>query len=268
MSSKLPILLYHDLESPDYPNEKSERATKSTVVNAATFESQIHFLAEEGYTSTSLNEYLNGSFRGEDGDSKKILITFDDGHCSNYDLALPILKKYSFAATFFIVTDRINKRHHMSENEICEMHAAGMEIGSHGLTHRYLPLLDDTEIERELLESKLKLESILQSPVLFFAYPGGHFNDIALKMLPETGYRAACSCLIGLNRSTTAPYLLKRIEMRSRSTANDMRALFNPANIIIYQFIDTVKASLRKGLGLQAYEKLRSKFHRFYFFKR
>jgi peptidoglycan/xylan/chitin deacetylase (PgdA/CDA1 family) len=100
MASKIPILLYHDLESPDCPNEKSNPATKGTVVYAKNFEAQIKCLAEKGYETISIKDYFDIVSRKKPIPPRKIIITFDDGHYSNYYLAFPVLKKYGFKATF------------------------------------------------------------------------------------------------------------------------------------------------------------------------
>lgn len=43
--------------------------------------------------------------------TKKIVaLTFDDGYLNNFELALPILKKYNVAATFFIVTKGLKSK--------------------------------------------------------------------------------------------------------------------------------------------------------------
>ena len=181
MSSKIPILLYHDLDSPEIPNEKKEAASRDTVVKANNFESQLRFLKEQGYESISLGEYFEFRERSEILPPSRITITFDDGHHSNSEIAVPLLLKYGFKATFFIIAGRIDKEHHLSRAQIRQMIDQGMEIGSHGYTHRYLPLLEDKEIEFELTESQKFLEAITGRSVKYFAFPGGHYDKRVLK---------------------------------------------------------------------------------------
>lgn len=269
MSIKIPILLYHDLESSDCPSEKSDAATSDTVVHAENFESQIRHLAENGYKTISIREYFELRRQRSAILPKQIIITFDDGHYSNYFLAFPVLQKYGFRATFFIIADRVDHdEYHMTSVQLKKMAEQGMEIGSHGLTHKYLPLMKPGEIEHELWESRKILEAIIQQSVKYFAFPGGHYNQNILKLLTSVGYKGACSCLQGLNSLNTNSYLLKRIEIRKRFSSNDFKHIFDPAHIVFYQCIDFWKGFIRRSIGLSAYTHLRASLYKFYIFKR
>jgi len=262
------ILLYHDLDSIDFPNEKTNLATRGTIVTANQFESQIKYLAENNYESISIKDYFGYITQKKQLPSKKIIITFDDGHYSNYHVALPILLKYKFKAIFFIIASRINQPYHLSEDQIIDMANKGMEIASHGLTHKYLLHMDHNEIWHELLESKWILESVVKQSINYFAFPGGHYNENVLKLLKRAGYKGACSCLQGKNAIKTNPFLLKRIEIRGNVTNNKFKQTFNIVYIECYQFIDLVKRSFRKAMGLNTYSNIRSKFYKYYIFKR
>jgi len=268
VKSKLPILLYHDLESPECPNEKTNRAARDTVVTASNFEGQIKKLVDKGYTSISLSDYFDFKCSKSPLPSRPLIITFDDGHYSNYSLALPVLKKYGFKGTFFIVTDRIDQEFHLSREQVAQMALEGMEIGSHGVTHQFLPKLDSSGIEYEMGESRDVLESILNQCVKYFAFPGGHYNKNVLELLSFCGYKAACSCLQGLNNTNTNKYLLKRIEVRGKLTVDAFSRIFSRSHIALYQFIDLWKNFIRRSIGLDAYSRLRSRFYNYYFFKR
>ncbi len=269
VSTGIPILLYHDLESSECPNEKSDAATSDTVVDAKNFEKQICHLAENGYRSLSLKEFFELTQQQEPILPKQVILTFDDGHYSNYRLAFPVLQKYGFRATFFIIADRVDRdEYHMSSVQLNKMVERGMEIGSHGLTHTYLPLLKHAEIEYELQGSKRILESILQQPVEYFAFPGGHYNQHILELLTSAGYKGACSCLQGLNNLRIHPYLLKRIEIRKRYSLRDFEYVFRPVNMVFYQFLDFGKGLIRRSIGLDAYTQIRTRLYKFYLFKR
>lgn len=268
MMKKIPILLYHDIESSFCPNEKTGAATKGTVVAYENFEKQIKYLASNNFQTISLDDFFLFRTKKIPIPSKAIIITFDDGHISNYISAFPVLKKYNFKATFFLVADRINERNHMCTNNIWEMLNSGMEIGSHGLTHKFLPLMDTKELAYEVHQSKQVLEDLTERTLNYFAFPGGHFNDTTLCALKSVGYKGACSCLQGLNNVRTNPFLLKRIEIRKSFHENDFQSTFSPLNILFYQMIDLWKSAIRQALGLESYARLRSKLYKYYIFKR
>ncbi len=269
MINKVPILLYHDLESIDCPNEKSNLAAKETVVDIDNFESQIRYLAENNYETITINEYFK-YIKNEQQKSLagKIIITFDDGHYSNYKLAFPLLVKYGFKATFFITTNWLNQQFHLSSDQIREMAGNGIEIGSHGLTHNFLSGMDSEEIEFEFSESKRILESITKQPVNYIAFPGGHYNSKVLRLLKVSGYKGACSCLQGLNSSKTNQWLLKRIEIRKNVSVDQFKHIFNPLNITFYQIVDSLKGLFRRTIGLDTYSNIRSRLYKYYIFKR
>jgi len=268
MKSKVPILLYHNLESPEFPCEKSNPATRDTVVRATDFEAQIKYLADKGYKTISLQEYFNHKVKKRPFPPRSIIITFDDGHYSNYHLGFPILREHGFKAAFFVIADRVDRQHHLTRAQIKEMADNGMEIGSHGLTHKYLPQMDDREIQHELSESRRILETRTDKQVEYFAFPGGHYNRNVLMSLKSSGYKGACSCLQGFNDLETNPYLLKRIEVRKKLSLNQFEHIFHPTHLIFYQFVDLFKSLIRLCVGLDTYSQIRSHFYKYYIFKR
>jgi peptidoglycan/xylan/chitin deacetylase (PgdA/CDA1 family) len=88
-TAKLPIFLYHDIAPDGTP--------------AALFEAHIRALSEAGYTSVDFNQVEDYVYRGVPLPDKPVCITFDDGYLSNYTQAFPILEKYGFKATIFVI---------------------------------------------------------------------------------------------------------------------------------------------------------------------
>jgi peptidoglycan/xylan/chitin deacetylase (PgdA/CDA1 family) len=69
---------------------------------------------------------------------KSVVLTFDDGWESQYTLAYPLLQKYHYPATFFIATNMIGKKQFMSWEELQNLNAHGMTVGSHTKSHANL----------------------------------------------------------------------------------------------------------------------------------
>ena len=261
------FLLYHDIDSQEYPSEKEDLATRETVVRSGEFLSHMTYLAETGWNVMSIREYLAKQEAGR-VQSQDIVLTFDDGHISNYRLALPVLQKFGFSATFFIIAQRIGSPHHMGKAELNELCKAGMEIGSHGLTHTYLPELSTEEVEYELSESRNIIEHTVKEPVTSFAYPGGHYNPQILDSMRKSSYTTAASCIVGRNSLETDPYLLRRLEMRRNTSRDDFKVAIRTSTILFYQMIDGVKSGIKNIVGLERYKSLRQKFYFLYPFKR
>ena len=97
---EVPVLMYHHI---------SDDVTSSAVVTAETFERHMAALLDEGYSPVSLRELSD--FVHGDGElpEKPVVITFDDGYMSNYELAFPILKKYGSKASVFVIGSSVGK---------------------------------------------------------------------------------------------------------------------------------------------------------------
>ncbi|VBB09815.1 polysaccharide deacetylase [Lucifera butyrica] len=183
-----------------------------------TFEQQMGYLAQNGYTAISLDQ-LSAGLNDEDAlPAKPVLITFDDGYTDNYTTALPILEKYGLRATVFIITGKVDQPGYLTWAQIKDMLARGIDIGSHTVSHRDLSKLSAVEQEKELKESKKTLEKALSRPIDYLAYPFGGFNAATLRLLGETGYLGAFSGIPGVNTANTNPYILHRIPMLNTKT--------------------------------------------------
>jgi peptidoglycan/xylan/chitin deacetylase (PgdA/CDA1 family) len=179
LMNSVPVLLYHRVGSePD-----------DLTISIKRFKNDLEFLALEGYNTLSfeqLKRHLQDPLLPLP--EKSILITFDDGYLDNYSNAFPLLKKYSMKASFYIITGMIGMNDRLSVANIKEMQAAGMDFGSHTVTHRPLAELSMKEVTTELKSSKADLEQIIGKTVEFIAYPCGSYSAETLKLVRQAGY--------------------------------------------------------------------------------
>lgn len=101
-------------------------------------------------------------------------------------------------------------------NQVREMADGGVEFGSHTVSHPILATLDTTDLERELRESRARIELELGRPCRLFAYPNGSaadFTDRDKRALEGAGYHAALSLCGGLNTVSSDLYQLDRINV-------------------------------------------------------
>ncbi|HBV88969.1 MAG TPA: xylanase [Desulfosporosinus sp.] len=155
------------------------------------FEAQMIYLRDKGYESVSLGQLYQALYKGGDLPAKPVVITFDDGYEDNYTIAFPILKKYGFTASVFVVSSYINGEGFMSEPQLKELIANGWEIEGHTVSHPYLTQMDKHTVINELKHSKEQLEKVLGQPVNFFAYPYGDYNVDVAQAVKDTGYLMA-----------------------------------------------------------------------------
>ena len=122
---------------------------------------------------------------------KPVIITFDDGYENLAEYAFPVLQRYGFSATVFVVTGNLGGSNAwdevrgsatlrlLSADQITEWAAKGIEFGSHTRSHPDLRTLAIEDAQHEISGSKRDLEEVLGSPVASFAYPYGFRNDAA-----------------------------------------------------------------------------------------
>lgn len=107
-----------------------------------------------------------------------------------------------------------NERYVCSWNELDEMASTGlMTVGSHTKSHTILTNETNGRCKEEILDSKKTIEAKLGRPAKHFSYPNGNFNRILEEMVKGAGYESASTCISGVNRHDTSPYLIRRIHV-------------------------------------------------------
>ncbi len=159
----IPILIYHCIDASIWGD-------RPMFVTPDNFERQMQYLKEKEYTAITFHDLDR-----VDSIKNPVLITFDDGYENNYTDAYPILKRYGFKATIFLIVNAIDKPRFLQQSQIKEM-AGLVDFESHTLTHPHLAGLAPDKLEMELSGSKKALESLLSKKVDVIAYPYGSFD--------------------------------------------------------------------------------------------
>jgi peptidoglycan/xylan/chitin deacetylase (PgdA/CDA1 family) len=100
-------------------------------------------------------------------------------------------------------------------DEIRELNRAGIEIGSHTVSHPVLTRVKPGELFRELVSSKERLESELSREVDLFCYPNGDMDKRIRSAVAAAGYRAAVTTEPGFNDATSDLLALRRVPTES-----------------------------------------------------
>ena len=245
------ILMYHDL------SENVEKVPKSHlpyVLDPSVFQLQMGSVAASRVPSLTVSEWCSPSRL-----PRALLLTFDDGHVSNHDIALPILLEHRLKATFFITAGHIGTGSTMDWRQIRALHEAGMEIGSHTLTHRPPSTLDDNALRYELIESRRILEDGLGAPVTSLSSPTGFFNPRMHTIAREVGYHALCFGRMGLVGNSHDLFSLKRVAVKRSMSENRFDALlqFSVGTICQLRLQQLVREAARSTLGIDAYSRVR-----------
>lgn len=206
------MLMYHSVlpgsGSPVWP----------WAVSLARFRSQLDFLAGEGYSTPTVSELLA---RPDAYLGRTAVITFDDGYLDNL-IAWGELTKRGMKATWYMVTGSLGREpawptdgrppgRLLNIQELRDMVASGMEIGSHTDHHVRLPQEDDNTLRRELGDSRKRLEDLLHRAVRTFAYPYGAWDERCERAVKNAGYASACTTRTGWALRDADPYRLRRL---------------------------------------------------------
>jgi peptidoglycan/xylan/chitin deacetylase (PgdA/CDA1 family) len=173
------------------------------------FEQQMSYLARNGFVCLTLAEAVQYFQQGKQTPTKSFVLTFDDGYQDIYSTAYPILEKFDFTATVFMVAGQMGSRSNwwgqdeeragllMSKFEAREMIQRGLIIGSHTLSHSFLPILDEKAALDEIRGSKLVLQDQLSVEIDYFSYPYSRTNERIEDLVRLVGYTAACAGDLG-----------------------------------------------------------------------
>ncbi|MFJ8657864.1 polysaccharide deacetylase family protein [Streptomyces sp. NPDC093795] len=217
MKPPLWVAMYHSITDTA---EDPYRVTVSPV----RFARQLHWLSDRGLRGVSVRELLAAAAEGR---AKGLVgLTFDDGYADFLDSALPLLRRHGFTASVYVLPGRLGgengwdtagpRRSLLTEEAILRIAEAGMEIGSHGLTHVDLTMADDAALAAETRRSRELLEEMTGATVDGFCYPYGHVDARAIRAVRAAGYRHACAIDPG---PLTSALALPRIHIDERDAA-------------------------------------------------
>lgn len=193
---------------------------KELFVSPSEFYRQIEYLSRNGYEPLHFNEIKD--YRKY---KKTVIVTFDDGYADNYHIAYPILKKFNFKATIFMVAGYINKPGYLSEAQIREMTDI-VSIQSHTLKHPELDKLSEKELEKECIISKEIIEGITGQPVYALSYPYGCYNQKVINIVSKY-YKYAVNTKKGIYNKAVGDYEINRICISRSHKFNTFIQLLN-----------------------------------------
>lgn len=218
MGEDLRILMYHRV------SETGSEALSPWRVTPQKLSAQLSWLRESGYQGITLEEWLGWRDRGDPIPAKSVHLSFDDGYLDFLTDAWPLLAKFGFPVTVFLVAEEIGGENRWDRDsgervpllkwpQIRELQREGVRFGSHTVSHPSLTQLSHRAVRLELLRSKTTLEQGLGCAVDALAYPYGESSPWIRYVAARAGYRYAVTCEEGTAQSADSLFALPRIEV-------------------------------------------------------
>lgn len=199
--SGIQILMYHQVG--DFPPMSAHRAT---YCDYRRFGRQMAYLKLGGYRVLRMDDALR-CLRGEmPTPPRAVVLTFDDAYENFYEYALPVLQKHGFPAMVYAISsllgqpaawlaaDNLSTPPLMSASRLRQLRSAGIDIGSHSVSHVQLAEQSTERIREEVIRSKADLEDALGERIDHFCYPYGSHDMRTVEIVAEAGYRSATTC--------------------------------------------------------------------------
>ncbi len=194
------VLMYHRFNENKYP---------STNIKLADFVEQINLIKKNQFKFVNPNDFNNNLLNEKN--TKKILITVDDGFKSFYDHAWPILKKEEIPFIIFINTREVGTRGYMNWDQIKEIAKEQfVHIGNHGYSHEYLVDMKSDEIMNDINRATADFKNNIGYNSSFFSYPFGEYSNNLKAIVKNLGFKYAFGQHSGVVDETKDFYELPR----------------------------------------------------------
>lgn len=184
------LLTYHRL-LPTAPLENVH------VLAQQEFMRQIDLIAASGIEVAKPAEF------GVRHDRHRLGLTFDDGFASDL-ICADTLAANGMKGLFFISSANIGERGYLGAEDIRELDAMGMTVGSHSHEHARLTTFDFNKAAIQVRRSKEVLEDVLGKPVHDFAFPGGACTRRLAAAVRNAGFRRQYTLAWGINSGAQA----------------------------------------------------------------
>ena len=149
-------------------------------------------------------------------------ISFDDANASDAQIALPTLVDRGLKAQFFVLAGRLGKRGSLTTDDVRELSAHGMAIGTHGMSHRPWRRMNPATRQTELVEARERIEDVVGSAITDAACPLGRYDRQLLSHLRRLGYRRVYTSDGRVARLDS--WLQPRFTIRHDDTPESLRA--------------------------------------------
>ncbi|MCI0452685.1 MAG: polysaccharide deacetylase family protein [Candidatus Latescibacteria bacterium] len=273
-AARIPVLCYHYLRDKSDPLRLLRvfgyvvlslpllNDSELWTTSVSEFERHIQYLKESGYYTITLDELHEWQSGRRELPGRPVVITFDDGDESVYELGLPILARYGFRASLFVVTGRVGTKwddvncldwsrlRELDQSGVfrIESHSHDMHYkveaegtvrpvfvaaAAHGFEFERAPSWEDA-VREDLMRSRDEIEKNIGRASAYLAWPYGATTPELDRIALEAGFLRTCTLRARPNpRVTTAasgaaaPTEIARYTITARTSLRDFRAMLD-----------------------------------------
>ena len=204
--------------------QRSEGKNRELEITPYFLKQTIDDYRQQGHQFVSIDEACEIISKGHTN-LPFVCLTFDDGYQDNYDIAYPILKQQEVPFAIYVTTGFIDNRLPMwwyqgnnlgiNTESLKALDADPLcTIGAHTVSHPKLDTLSFDEQKKEIEQSRLELETLLDHSIKHFSYPHGAYNDETIDIVKDIGFQSALCAWGGTIRYGVALLTLPRLELK------------------------------------------------------
>lgn len=220
---RVPVLTYH-LVTATPP----AWAGRDMTVAPDLLERHLQALQQAGWRTVTARDASDAMSAGDRLGPRSIIITFDDGYDDAWETALPLLRRYGFVATFFVLPGRFGQPWYLSTRHVAELAAAGMEVANHTWDHVDLSRESLPGAIDQLTRTNDAIERVTGVRPTTFAYPYGRFNETAVQAVAAAGLQMAFTTVGGCLEHPGNRLVMPRIRMNPWTSPDELVASLRP----------------------------------------
>lgn len=201
------VFAYHRIDEPEYP---------SSNIDFEQFEAHIKELKSGDYYTASLDEIVDALKTGKQLPDKTVAITFEGGHGSIMDKAVPLLLKEQIPFTIFLPIDQVDwkSKRYVNWNDIKSLATEDfVSFGLHTATYNHMLDLSEKEVRAQINRARSRFKDQMGVDADYFAYPFGELNNTIKKIVMEYGFVAAFGQQSGVVYDGSDFFMLPRFAM-------------------------------------------------------
>ena len=209
-TATVPVLMYHVINPPP-----AGAPFPGLYVPSDEFAAQMQALKTAGWRAVTMDQLEAYWTRGVPlGPGKPIVLTFDNGYASQYDNALPILKRLGWVGNENIQLSGLPpSQGGLTDSQVRGLIASGWELDTQGISHADLIALDAGQLKYQVATARQMLQKRYGVPVNWFCYPSGHYDATVIAAVRAAGFAGSTTVIPGWANPSEDPYRLPRLRV-------------------------------------------------------